>query len=344
MNKKRLPAEWEEHDSTILCWPHQKNDWPGKFTPIPWVYTEILRHILPGEIVRLIVQSEEHKEKISKILLRANIPQTNIRFILLKTDRSWMRDTTPVFIKQGNTVKAVNFRFNGWAKYDNWHLDKNIPGKINTCLKLESNEAWYKSVDIVLEGGSIDSNGNGALLTTEECLLDPKIQVRNPGFNKLDYEQVFKEYMGIDYVIWLGRGVAGDDTHGHVDDLCRFVNKNTVVMCHEENNHDENYPILQDNFSRLQNVRLNDGSKLNIVQIPMPAPVKFEGLRLPASYANFYICNNAVLVPTFNDPNDRIVLNIFSGLFPGRKVVGIYSGDLVWGLGTIHCLSHEVPL
>ncbi|KAB2837931.1 MAG: agmatine deiminase family protein, partial [Melioribacteraceae bacterium] len=184
----------------------------------------------------------------------------------------------------------------------------------------------------------------GTLLTTEECLLDEKVQVRNPGFIKKDYEKVFEEYLGIKNIIWLGKGIAGDDTHGHVDDLCRFVNKNTVVLCREKNSADENYKILEENFERLKDAKLEDGSKLNVVELPMPKPLRFENLRLPASYANFYISNHAVLVPTFNDPNDRIALNIIKEFFPDRDVVGIHAVDLVWGLGTIHCLSHEEPM
>jgi len=343
MNKRRLPAEWEKHDSTLLCWPHQKEDWPGRFMPIPWVYTEIIRHIIPAEKVRLIVQSAKHEVKVRRILLKSGIDLENIQFIVLTTDRGWLRDSSPAFVWQQNTVQAVNFWFNGWAKYATWHQDVHIPKKINDVLAIDYEIAKFKDRPVVLEGGAIDSNGRGTLLATEECLLDPKVQVRNPGFNKKDYEQVFKDYLGISNTIWLGQGIAGDDTHGHVDDLCRFVNHDTVVLCREENPEDENYKPLRENRERLQDARLEDGRKLNIIDLPMPAPVVFEGLRLPASYVNFYIANNAVLVPTFNDPNDRLALNIMSELFPDRKVTGIHAVDLVWGLGTIHCLTHEVP-
>lgn len=343
MSERRLPAEWEKHESTILCWPHQKEDWPGKFIPIPWVYTEIIRHIIPGEKVRLIVQTPDHEKKVMKILTRAEVSLDNIEFIIQKTDRSWMRDTAPAFVKADNKVTAVNFKFNGWAKYDNWQLDKKIPSKIIKTLGFDSDVVLYKDRPVVLEGGSIDSNGAGTLITTEECLLNPKVQVRNPGFSKTDYEHIFEQYLGITNIIWLGQGIVGDDTHGHVDDLCRFINKDTVVVCCETNQNDENYLPLMDNLERLKKARLENGQPLNVVELPMPAPVIFEGMRLPASYANFYICNNAVLVPTFNDPNDRIALNILAVLFPERKVVGIHAVDLVWGLGTIHCLSHEVP-
>ena len=339
----RLPAEWEPHKSTIICWPHQKEDWPGKFAPIPWVYTEIIKNIIPGELVRIVVQSHTERTKILNYLERAHIDLNNIEFIFAKTDRGWMRDTSPVLVKKGRKTAAVKFAFNGWSKYDNWKKDKNIPTTLSNVLEIDMIEAIHEKKIVVLEGGAIDSNGCGTLLTTEECLLDDKVQVRNPGFTKKDYEKVFEKYFGIKNVIWLGKGIAGDDTHGHVDDLCRFVNKNTVVLCTEKNSSEENYKPLKENFSRLKDARLEDGSKLNVVELPIPRPVLFENLRLPASYANFYISNYAVLVPTFNDPNDRIALNIIKEFFPDREVIGIHAVDLVWGLGTLHCLSHEEP-
>lgn len=343
-NNPRLPAEWEKHDCTIICWPHNKNDWPGKFTPIPWVYAEIVKHILPGEKVYIIVQNKTQQLKVEKILHRADVPLDNIRFIFLQTDRGWLRDSSPSFVKVAEKTKAIRFQFNGWAKYNNWQMDKSIPKTICKKLSLECLDAEYQSKKIVLEGGSIDCNGQGILITTEECLMDSKVQVRNPGFSKNDYENIFKNYFGIKKIIWLAKGIAGDDTHGHVDDLCRFVNEKTVVICSEDNPHDQNYQSLNENIERLQDESLLDGSKIEIVTLPMPKAVIFEKQRLPASYANFYICNHAVLVPTFNDSNDRIALNILSNLFPNREVVGIHALDLVWGLGTIHCLTHEVPL
>jgi agmatine deiminase len=341
-NKKhRLPAEWEPHKSTIICWPHQKEDWPGKFAPIQWVYTEIVKNIIPDEIVYIIVQSAIHKNKVEKILLKCQIDLEYIKFIILQTDRGWMRDSAPAFVKSGNNVSGISMNFNGWAKYDNYKKDKNIPKAISKTLGIELQEMIYNDKKVVLEGGAIDTNGCGTLITTEECLLDEKVQVRNPGFSKKDYENIFKKYFGITNVIWLKKGIAGDDTHGHIDDVCRFVNKNTVVICNEETE-EENKLILEENIERLNNALLEDGSKLNIIKIPMPAPITFDNLRVPASYANFYICNKSVLVPTFNDPNDRIALNIFADLFPSRKIIGIHAVDLIWGLGTIHCLTHEV--
>lgn len=342
-NSLRLPAEWENHKSTIICWPHQKDDWPGKFTPIPWVYTEIVKNILPKEIVRIIVQSEIHLKKVISLLYRAHIDLKNIDFIIAETDRGWMRDTSPAFVKKGTQTLAIKFKFNGWAKYSNWGKDQNIPTTISNHLNIPLIQAKFNNKNVVLEGGAIDTNGRGTLITTEECLLDNKKQVRNPGFTKNDYTKIFTKYLGIKNIIWLNRGIAGDDTHGHIDDLCRFVNHNTVVICSEENKNDENYLPLIENFELLKKSQLEDGSKLNIVKLPMPSPLYFENMRLPASYANFYICNNAVLVPTFNDAKDRIALNILAKLFNDRKIIGIHAVDLVWGLGTLHCLSHEEP-
>lgn len=340
----RLPAEWEKHKSTILCWPHQKKDWLGKFSQIPLVYTEIVKNIAPGELVRIIVQSQQDKIKARKCLEHARVDLTNVQFIIAKTDRGWMRDSSPAFVKNGGEVTAVKFIFNGWAKYANWKKDKFIPGILAKNLHLKLLKVKYNNRGVVLEGGAVDSNGRGTLLTTEECLLDNKVQERNSGFTKADYEKVFKEYLGIKNIIWLGQGIAGDDTHGHVDDLCRFVNEKAVVLCREDNRSDENYRALEENFARLKSAKLEDGSKLKVVELPMPKPLYFENMRLPASYANFYIANSAVLVPTFNDPNDGIALDVLKRFFPGRKVVGIHSVDLVWGLGTLHCLSHEEPL
>jgi len=254
-----------------------------------------------------------------------------------------MRDSAPVFVKKENNTAIVNFRFNAWAKYSNFKKDEKLPNFISKKLEIDRYAAFYKKKPVVLEGGSIDCNGNGTLITTEECLMDQTTQVRNRGFTKSDYAGVFNKYLGVSNIIWLGKGIAGDDTHGHVDDLCRFVNKNTVAVVEEKNPNDENYSPLNENIERLHDAKIEDGSKINVVKIPMPAPLYFKGERLPASYANFYISNAAVLVPTFNDPKDRIALGILAELFTDREVVGIHAVDLVWGLGTIHCLTREQP-
>ncbi|HVN49666.1 MAG TPA: agmatine deiminase family protein [Bacteroidota bacterium] len=340
----RLPAEWEPHRSTIICWPHQKEDWPGKFAPIPWVYVEILKHLAQSELVRVIVQAEQDVSRVHKLLERAHGEIENIEFIIAKTDRSWMRDTTPAFVKnqEGATI-GIPFQFNGWAKYSNWKKDRKIPQILSKVLDVPFVPPIYQKHEFILEGGAIDSNGQGTLLATEECLLDEQTQVRNAGFTRADYEAVFRQYLGVQKTIWLKNGIAGDDTHGHIDDVCRFVNHNTLVLCREKNTSEINFSSTEKNFERLQGTTLADGSNVNVVSLPMPAPLYFENLRLPASYANFYIANTVVLVPTFNDPNDRQALGMISEFFPERTVVGIHATDLVWGLGTLHCLAHEEP-
>ncbi len=340
----RFPAEWEKHEATLIAWPHNKNDWPGKFTPIHWVYAEIVKRLSYSEKVLIVIQSVKQREFILGVLKKNYADTNNVEFILRDTDRSWMRDSAPAIVSNiaGERI-AVHFRFNGWAKYDNWEKDYKVPSSVAGKLKVPVVKAEYNGRHVVLEGGGIDGNGYGTMLTTEECLLDPVTQIRNPGFTKTDYENVFREYLGIQQIIWLGKGIDGDDTHGHIDDLARFVNKNTILLCSEKNEYDANYKNLKENEERLQGVKLANGERINVIPLPMPEPLWFDGMRLPASYANFYIANNVVLVPTFNDPNDKEALGIISEVFPDRKVVGINSVDLVWGLGTLHCLSHEIP-
>lgn len=341
----RLPAEWEKHEATWIAWPHNKADWPGKFTPIMWVYSEIVKKISEGEKVRIVVDSAVHKQKALKALTDSNVNLTNVEFFILKTDRGWTRDSGPIFIKSKTTrkLKLVHFKFNAWAKYNNFKKDEKLPEFISTVTGIPRIKAIHKNTHVVLEGGAIDSNGKGVLLTTEECLLDSKVQVRNKNFTKEDYEKIFRHYLGINQVIWLVKGIAGDDTHGHVDDICRFVNEDTVVLAAEQNPEDYNYKVLKENKERLDSIQLSNGKKLNVIDLPMPSPIIFKGQRLPASYANFYICNSYVLVPTFNDVNDKDALGILNEVFKDRKVVGIHAVDLVWGLGTLHCLTHEQP-
>jgi agmatine deiminase len=340
--KLRLPAEFEEHEATWIGWPYNKEDWPGKFQPIPWVYGEIVRYISRNEKVRIIIQTKAHQKKAEAVLKAVQADFNNIEFFKLQTDRNWLRDAGPQFVKNENgETKLIHFNFNAWAKYDNFRLDAKIPKMISKELQLEKIKAEYNGKHVVLEGGSIDYNGAGTIISTEECLMDNQIQVRNKGFSKKDYEKVFENYLGVTNVIWLNKGIAGDDTHGHVDDITRFINSNTVVNAIEDNPNDENYNNLMENKERLIGARLQDGFNINIVDLPMPTPVIFKGERLPASYANFYISNYAVLVPTFNDPNDRVALGILSELFVNKPVIGINAIDLVWGLGTLHCLTHE---
>jgi len=333
-----MPAEWEPHAATWLGWPHNTSDWPGKFAPIPWVYGEIVRALTPGEVVRILVNSAAHEAQATRVLKKVGVDRARVDFFRFPTNRGWTRDFGPIFVRRDSALAIVRFRFNAWAKYKDWKKDALIPERAAKLLKLPLTDGR-----IVLEGGSIDINGRGTLLTTEECLLDPVVQTRNPGLSRYEIENVFRETLGITNTLWLGKGIAGDDTHGHVDDLCRFVNPTTVVLCREDNPQDENYKPLRENRERLQGMHLERGASIEIVDLPMPAPLYFDGVRLPASYANFYVANAAVLVPTFNDPKDRIALGILSDLFRDRPVVGVHAGDLVWGLGTIHCLTQQEP-
>lgn len=342
----RMPAEWAPHEATWIGWPHNRTDWPGKFATIPWVYAEIVKKLAPGEIVRIIVNSSEHEARARRVLSSTGVDLSRVEFFRFPTNRGWTRDFGPMFVKRNgrrDEVAIVRFRFNAWAKYQDWKKDDQVPMRAATALGLTAINACFGDREIVLEGGAIDVNGWGTLITTEECLLDQTTQVRNPGLSREDLESALRGNLGVSNVIWLGRGIEGDDTHGHVDDICRFVNPRTVVACREPNSSDYNYQPLEENIERLRNAVLEDGSKIDLVSLPLPAPLVFKGRRLPASYANFYIANAAVLVPTFNDPNDRIALGILSELIADRPVVGIHAVDLVWGLGTLHCLTQQQP-
>ena len=342
-NNRRFPAEWEKQQGILLCFPHNGKDWPGKYEAIQWAFVEFIKKIATFEQVFLIVADEDLKAKVIEILETATVQMANISFIIYKTNRSWMRDSGPIIVKNGTKREALNFNFNGWAKYKNINLDKHVPTKVSKFLNIPIIQVLQNGKPVIVEGGAIDSNGCGTLLTSEECLMHPTIQVRNSNFTKSDYEAVFKQYLGVTNVIWLGNGIEGDDTHGHIDDLCRFVNENTVVTIVESDTEDSNYKPLQDNLKRLQNAKLEDGKSLNIIELPMPKRIIFDGLVLPASYANFLILNNCVLVPTFNDAKDRIALNILAECFPNREIIGISAIDIIWGFGTLHCLSQQIP-
>ena len=383
----RMPAEWEPHDATWLAWPHYRDDWPGKFEPIPWVYAEIVRHLARHERVELIVNDAASERRTRKILDRAHALSDNIRFHRWPTNRVWTRDSGCTFVLSNDGVgtglrpvraeqsppnptrkiqgghdfsrtdrstdtaralspeanlAAVKWRFNAWAKYSNHQQDERIGSLMAKAANASELRPVFSEHRVVLEGGSIDINGQGTLLTTEECLLS-KVQQRNPGMKREDYEKVFADYLGIRNVIWLDSGITGDDTHGHVDDITRFVTPDTVVTAVETNPDDPNYEPLRENIRRLRAATDQAGTPLAIIELPMPSPVIFEGRRLPASYGNFYIANGVVLVPVFNDPNDRIALDILADLFPEREVIGIYSGDLIWGFGAMHCMTQQQP-
>lgn len=348
-----MPAEWERHEATWIAWPSNTSDWPGKFAPIPWVYAEIARKIVPGETLRILVNSARDEARARRVLKRTEVDLARIEFFRIPTNRGWTRDCGPIFACRAahdepaagapHELVIVDFAFNAWAKYPDWQLDHAVPRQVAEAAGCPILQAEAEGVALVLEGGAIDVNGEGAVLATEECLLDSTVQPRNPGLNRRELEAALGRYLGASQVIWLGRGIAGDDTHGHIDDLARFTGPRTVVLCQEDDPHDANYQPLHENRERLKGARLADGGKIDVVALPMPSPLYFNRQRLPASYANFYISNDTVLVPTFNDPNDRAALGILSELFPGRTVVGIHAADLVWGLGTLHCLTQQQP-
>jgi agmatine deiminase len=338
----RMPAEWEPHTATWLAWPHRESDWPGKLPIIPWVYGEIVRALARHEPVNLIVPRGKQDE-VAGLLKTASVDLARVAFFAIETDRSWVRDSGPIFVVNGRGERAVlDWHFNAWAKYSDWKHDDKLPEFVASHHKLTRWQPKHRGHRVVLEGGSIDVNGQGLMLTTEECLLSTT-QQRNPPMEREDYEKVFADYLGVKKVLWLGRGIVGDDTHGHIDDLARFVDANTVVTVVEENFADENYAPLQENLEYLRSATDADGTKLKVVTLPMPRPIVFDGMRLPASYANFYIANGVVIVPTFNDPADRVALATLANLFPDREVVGIHCVDLVWGLGTLHCMTQQEP-
>jgi agmatine deiminase len=342
-----MPAEWEHHEATWIGFPHNRTDWPGKIVPVYWVYGEIVRKLAIDEQARILVSDERHETFTRRVLQKVGADFSRIEFFRLPTNRGWTRDFGPIFVKRQMArrceVAVSKFKFNAWAKYSDFEKDNRVAEQAAEALKLKVFHATFKGVDVVLEGGAIDVNGRGTLITTEECLLDKKTQSRNPSLSKDETEAVIKNYLGVTNILWLDKGIEGDDTHGHVDDICRFVSANTVVMVREKNPADYNYAVMEENFERLKSMRLEDGAKINVVELPMPAPLYFEGRRLPASYANFYITNAAVLVPTFNDANDRKALGTLAELFPDRAVIGIHAVDLVWGLGTLHCLTQQQP-
>ena len=326
-----MPAEWEPHEATWIAWPHNPNDWPGRFAPIPWVYAEIVRKLSRVENVRILAASRAEEARARAILCKAGAVMDAVEFVACPTDRVWTRDFGPIFVKRRGEIALTGWKFNAWAKYEDWHKDVQVPGAVSKHLGLD-----LFRPEMVLEGGSIDVNGAGLLLTTEECLLSD-VQQRNPGMSRRDIERHFRDYLGIKRTIWLHNGIAGDDTHGHIDDLARFVSQDTVVVASEPDRSDANYAPLRENYGLLRR------TGLNVVKLPMPHPLVFNGQRLPASYANFYIANGLVLVPTFNDPNDRVALTTLARLFQDREVVGINCTELIWGLGALHCMTQQQP-
>ncbi|MCX7717013.1 MAG: agmatine deiminase family protein [Candidatus Sumerlaeaceae bacterium] len=344
----RMPAEWEPHEATWLAWPHERTDWPGKFAPIPWVFAEITWWLARSEKVCILVDDSRMETRARRVLARRGVDLGNVQFFHVATDRSWLRDSGPTFVVRDDgarrEVAALDWSFNAWARYGNWQRDSRVAAAVAHCAGVPITQpiAAETGRRMVLEGGSIDVNGQGLLLTTEECLLST-VQQRNPGLSREGIEQVFAQYLGVEETIWLKRGIAGDDTHGHVDDLARFVAPDKVVIVTEPDPDDINHEPLAENLALLRAHRLRSGRPLEVVELPMPRAITCDGVRLPASYANFYIANSVVLVPTFNDPRDREALNTLAALFPDRTVTGIHCTDLVWGLGTIHCSTQQQP-
>ena len=343
----RMPAEWEPHRATWLVWPHNRADFEVKTTAVEWCYTEIIRHLITSERVALVVHDARVERRARRRLTQSDVDDSQIEWHRIPTDRAWIRDSGPIFVTRAagrrDRVAATDWRFNGWARYRAWRRDNALPRHISERLDVPRFEISGPDGRFVLEGGSIDVNGDGLLLTTEECLLS-SVQARNPGVSRADIESVLSGALGVKRVLWLGRGIVGDDTHGHVDDIARFVAPSTVVAAVETDPTDENYTALRDNRNKLAKMSAMDGTKLTIVPLPMPRPIYFEQQRLPASYTNFYIANRVVLVPTFNDPADRIALARLARVFTTREVIGIHAVDLVLGLGTIHCLTQQEPM
>ncbi|MBI2930823.1 MAG: agmatine deiminase family protein [Planctomycetes bacterium] len=334
-----MPAEWTPHRATWIAWPHESRDWPGRFGPIPWTFVDIVRVLSRDEQVAILVQDAAAEHRVSSMLRKTCIDLARVEFHRIPTDRSWMRDSGPTFVRDASDARlAIHWRFNGWAKYPNHKRDETVGARIARAAGVPEVRPTLEGRWIVMEGGAIDVDGEGTLLATEECLLSD-VQARNPGVDRREIQRVFADTLGIRRVVWLGRGIVGDDTHGHIDDVARFVAPGRVVLCAESNPKDENYAILAENRERLQSAR-----GLEVVPLPMPAPIVIDGMRVPASYANFLIANGRVLVPTFNDPEDRRALGLLAELFPDREVIGIHARDLIWGLGTLHCLTQQEPI
>jgi agmatine deiminase len=337
----RMPAEWEPHAATWLAWPHKEASWPGKLARIPPIWADMVAALAAGERVDILVNDAAPAPQVEELLARVRVPPDRVRLRDVPTDDAWIRDHGPTFlVRDGHddapAVALVDWKYNAWGgKYPPWDLDDQVPRAIGRLLDLE-----VFSPEIVLEGGSIDVDGRGTLLTTEACLLNPN---RNPHLGRRNLEQVLCDYLGVRRVLWLGDGIAGDDTDGHVDDLARFVAPGVVVAVTEADPADENFAPLRDNLARLHAMRDAGGAPLRIVPLPMPEPIYYDGVRLPASYANFYIANAVVLAPIFGSPRDAEALATLRRVFPQRRVVGINAVDLVWGLGAFHCVTQQQP-
>jgi agmatine deiminase len=333
-----FPAEFAKHSATWLSWPHKEASWPGKIDTIYPVYAEFIKRVAEGEKVNINVLNEAMKQKAWGYLQKAGADLSQVEFFFHPTNDAWCRDHGPAFLINPKEKKKmiVDWGYNAWGgKYPPFDLDDVIPTLIATHYNIP-----VVHPGIVMEGGSVEFNGRGTLLTTKACLLNPN---RNPHLNQAQIEKYLINYYGVNHILWLGDGIVGDDTDGHIDDLTRFVNEDTVVTIVESNKQDDNYDLLQENLKELKKLRLENGKQMNIVELPMPAAVVYEDMRLPASYANFYISNRYVVVPTFRDKNDDRALDILQQCFSDRKVLGLDSTDIIWGLGSFHCLSQQEP-
>jgi len=342
----RLPAEWEPHQATWIGWPHDLPARAGRSAPMRQVCAEVVKTVADGEQVRILVSSKEQEAKARRLLRTLGADSERVAFHRWPTDRGWTRHIGPICVLRGQThaeTAVARFRFNAWARHPDYRKDDQIAERAARALALKLRRVVHGGRPVVLEGGAVEVDGRGTLLATEECLLDPFVQVRNPGFRREDYQQVFLDAFGARHTIWLGKGIAGDEAHGHVDKLCRFVRPGTIVLCSEPNGDDVNHRPLAENRERLQEARLADGSKPEIVALPMPAPIVVDGQRLAASYAGFYVADAAVLVPTFDDPNDRLALGTLGELFNGRPVVPVRALDLLRGPGSPHGLTQQQP-
>jgi agmatine deiminase len=339
-----MPAEWERHDATWIAWPHHEADWPGKLAAVRWAYTEIVRVLADHERVEILCENQAVQDAAAAMLRSHDVAMQRVNLAIAPTDRAWLRDSGPSFVWNAlGEVEMIGWGFSAWAKYENYAHDARVPDVIQRATGLPMTRAMRPDAaecPLVLEGGGIDVNGQGRMLVTEEWLLS-SVQIRNPGLTRADYDKAFREYLGCDDVIWLARSCVGDDTHGHIDDVARFVNFDTVVLAYENDRSDANHDLSVENLEQLRIAA--ERQPLNVVLLPYPRPVMMDGQRLPASYANFYVANDVVLVPTFNDRNDRVALDVIAGCFPSRQVIGIHAVDLVWGLGTLHCLTQQQP-
>jgi agmatine deiminase len=340
-----MPGEWVHHDATWIAWPHHEPDWPGKFAPIPWVYAEIVRALHAHERVEILCQDERVRETAARVLAAHDVDLSRVRFHIVPTDRVWLRDSGPTAVlAPDGQCSWIAWAFNGWAKYENHTCDRKVGHVVAELSGLPHVHAVRPDTGapLVLEGGGIETDGAGTLLVTEEWLL-ADAQVRNPGLDRAGYETAVRADLGIERTIWLGEGCVGDDTHGHVDDVARFTDAHTIALAFEPDVDDDNHPRSADNLRRLELAARTFPGGLRVVKLPFPRPVMMDGQRLPASYANFYVANDVVLVPTFNDRNDRVALDTLAACFPSREVIGIHAVDLVWGLGTLHCLTQQQP-